>query len=100
MSTWLLILLFADDGSDGFPLRHLRTADVVNRSHHRGLFMFTRAISLASNRWLSDQHVGVARPSPIGTLPCLFDEVAFNQLCLKALFVGSELNLIQDWMTD
>ncbi len=104
MAGRLVLILSAYDESEGFFEAFdtlWRTADVGEQvAFYRGLplypnpekFLWRATDGCRTNIKGVFEAIAHRNPYPAEH----FDEVAFNQLCLKALFVGSELNLIQN----
>lgn len=103
MAARLALILSADDGSDAFFETFdtlWRTADVGEQVvFYRGLplyqdparFEWRATDGCRTNIKGVFEAIAHRNPYPAAR----FDEVAFNQLCLKALFVGSSLHRIQ-----
>lgn len=104
MAARLVLVLTAYDGSESFFETFdtlWRTADVGEQViFSRGLplypdaerFLWRATDGCRTN--IKAVFEGIAHRNPYPA--AYFDEVAFNQLCLKALFVGSNLYQIQD----
>ena len=102
MAARLALILTAHDGSEQF-LRTFdtlwRTADIGEQvAFYRGLPLFPKPETLlwratdGCRTNIKGVFEAIAHRNPYPARH--FDEVAFNQLCLKALFVGSHLHLI------